>query len=251
MKSLILSLLLTTIGIAAPVTWSPSANIAADTDVSTAGNAVFDYDWKSAAQSVNGVAVTAPAGGVTLGWNGGSTHGSFVTDAGTALPAYGLSAAYKNILNGARYAVNGSACTVTLNNLIDSRSYEVQIWVHDPRIYGPGRSETVTSGGGMGQFTIGTFTADAATQIITLTGNSSGSTQINALQLRDVTTVPPSGPAITVQPQSQSVALGADSTGANLFSGAMARSSFYDRVLTPAEITALATGTPNSDLPSN
>jgi len=45
---------------------------------------------------------------------------------------------------------------------------------------------------------------------------------------------------------SQPFRLGADSTGANLFSGAMARASFYDRVLTPAEITALATGTPNS-----
>ena len=85
--------------------------------------------------------------------------------------------------------------------------------------------ETVTSGGGntvtlsysnaaantaggIGQFSIGTFTADAATQVITLTGNTGGSTQINALQLRDLTAVAPSGPAITVQPQSQSVVLG-------------------------------------------
>ena len=40
--------------------------------------------------------------------------------------------------------------------------------------------------GGVGQYTIGTFTADATTQTFTLTRqNSSGSTQINAIQVRD------------------------------------------------------------------
>ena len=44
------------------------------------------------------------------------------------------------------------------------------------------------------------------------------------------------------------LSLGADSSGASLFGGAMARASFYNRALTPAEITALATGTPDSDV---
>ncbi|MCW1925687.1 DUF5703 domain-containing protein [Luteolibacter arcticus] len=210
---------------AAPVAWNSPGTITADSDVSTAGVPVFAYDWKGVAQSVNGVAFTAPGSGATLGWSSGTTNGSFVTDGGTAMPAYGLSAAYKNILNGGRYANTGGACTVTLNNLVDGRDYQVQIWVIDSRIYGPGRTETITSGGGntvtlsysnaaantaggMGQYATGTFTADAATQTVTLTGNSGGSTQINALQLRDVTAVLPSAPVITQQPESRAVALG-------------------------------------------
>ena len=40
--------------------------------------------------------------------------------------------------------------------------------------------------------------------------------------------------------------LGATSAGANPFTGSMARASFYQRVLTPAEIAALAAGAPDS-----
>ena len=39
--------------------------IAGDTDVSTAGTAVFAYDWNSSDQTVNGVSFTAPGSGVT------------------------------------------------------------------------------------------------------------------------------------------------------------------------------------------
>lgn len=213
----------------APVTWSAPATISSDSDVSNAGTPVFAYNWMNVVQTVNGVSFTAPGGGAALGWNSGASYAAFVTDAGTAMPAYGLSSAYKNILNGGRYDSNGSACTVTLNNLFSGHQYALQLWVQDARIYGPGRSETVTSGGGntvvlnysnaaintpggMGQYTIGTFTADAGSQAITLDGNSGGSTQINALQLRDVTAVAPSGPAITIQPQSQTIALGGTTT---------------------------------------
>ena len=45
------------------------------------------------------------------------------------------------------------------------------------------------AGGGVGQFSIGTFTADGASQSFTITGLAAGTpnTQMNALQLRDVT----------------------------------------------------------------
>lgn len=224
MRLLSLALLLSSIGIAAPVTWSPPATITADADVSTTGTTVFAYNWKDSVQTIRGVNFTAPGAGATLAWVGGSTYGKFVTDAGTAMPAYGLNAAYKTLLDGARYSAGGDTCTVTLNNLVVGRQYQVQLWVDDSRIYGPGRSETVVSGGntvtlqysnagastagGIGQHTIGTFTADTSSQVITLKGNPGGSTQLNALQLRDVTAVPPSPPAITTQPQSQTAALG-------------------------------------------
>jgi hypothetical protein len=85
----------------------------------------------------------------------------------------------------------------------------VQVWVNDPRGPENARSETITSAGGNtntlrfsinftntnpggpGQYTIGTFTADATNQIFTLNGGTNGVSQLNALQLRDVT------PAVT------------------------------------------------------
>ena len=98
--------------------------------------------------------------------------------------------------------VDGASATVTLNNLTVGHSYAVQIWVDDPRGYGVGRSETLTSSGGSavslsynstgadggaGQYAIGTFTASATSQIIAMTCNAGGSTQINAIQVRDIT----------------------------------------------------------------
>ena len=218
---------------AAPVTWETPSVISGDSDVKDIGGTVFAYDWKSVSQTVNGVAFTAPGAGATLSWPSGNIHGAFVSDAGSAMPAAGLSAGYKNILNGGRYANNGAACTVTLNNLTPGRDYLAQLWVMDARIYGPGRTETVTSSGntvtlsysnaatntagGVGQYTVGTFTADAATQVITLTGNSS--TQINALQLRDVTDYQPTAPVVTQPPQSRVVSAGAAVTFTSAASG--------------------------------
>ena len=76
----------------------------------------------------------------------------------------------------------------------------MQVWVHDNRGSIPLRSETLTSGantvsltynspgstaGAVGQYVIGTFTADGTSQSFTLLGGAS--TQLNALQVRDVT----------------------------------------------------------------
>ncbi|MCW1924432.1 DUF5703 domain-containing protein [Luteolibacter arcticus] len=212
-------LLLSALCPGASINWNAPATIASDADVSVNGSPVFAYGWNGSSQTVNGVAFTAVGSGVTPVWSSGASFGTFVSSAGATLPAGGLSTAYKSILDGGRYAATGVPCTVTLNNLVSGRNYEVQLWVVDSRTYGPARSETVSSGGntvtlnysnaaanvagGVGQFTIGTFTANAATQTITLTGNAS--TQINAIQLRDLT---PSPPAITAAPQSQSIALG-------------------------------------------
>jgi len=95
---------------------------------------------------------------------------------------------------------------VTLANLTIGRKYAVQVWVNDPRGPYNARSETITSPGGNtitldfstntlsnpggpGQFTVGTFTADATNQTFTLMGNPGAYvTQMNALQLRDVGT---------------------------------------------------------------
>ena len=88
---------------------------------------------------------------------------------------------------------------MTLNNLTVGRVYAVQVWVSDPRGGGvAGRTETITGNnqatlaynvpaatGGVGQYTIGTFTAGAGSQVFSVT--SASSTQLNALLVSDVT----------------------------------------------------------------
>ena len=84
---------------------------------------------------------------------------------------------------------SGAAATITLKNLTTGSQYAVQVWLNDSRIYGQGRAGTVTGGsgntvtldynstdtsnanGGVGQYSIGTFTADATSQTFTITGS--------------------------------------------------------------------------------
>jgi hypothetical protein len=238
--------------LAAPITWGTPATIASPADVSTNGTSVFAYDWNSSTQTVNGVAFTAPGASVSLSSGfAGHNFGGFVT--GTAPPATSLDTAYKSILSGGQYTSGASAETVTLNNLTIGHQYVAQLWVDDSRSYGIGRSETLAGGantavldyntadavGGVGQFVIGTFTADATTQSLTLTGNAS--TQLNALQLRDSSSPP--ALAITAPPQSQAVTAGSDvtlSVGASSALPLAYQWSFNDNPI-PAAANATAT----------
>src|SRR5205085_7516230 len=83
-----------------------------------------------------------------------------------------------------------------------SRQYQVQVWVSDPRPVA-GRTGTITgsntvnmlysvnnSAGSPGQYSIGSFSAGGTTQSFVMSSN--GSTQINAIQVRDVTPANPS-----------------------------------------------------------
>ncbi len=190
----------------AAITWGPATGIASDTDVLNAGTPVYAYTWSGIASTVNGVSFTG-----SPGINGGtnvlapafSKYGpAYFTS--KAAPFSALSTAYSNILIGADY-VSGLPVPVTLKNLTIGRNYTVQVWVNDPRGPENARSETITSAGGntstlrfsinstntnpggSGQYTIGNFTADATNQTFTLNGGTNGVTQMNALQLRDVT----------------------------------------------------------------
>ncbi len=175
-------------------TWNPPVTVSDDSDVATTGSPVFAYDWSNATPSVNGVSFTAPGSGVSLsGFSG--PYGGFLT--GTGSPANLLSTEYQNILTGGLYSNGVNPCTVTLNNLTIGNEYLVQFWVNDSRSSGNSRSETLTSGGNtvnlkynggstgsLGQFSVGTFIATSSTKVIDLSGNES--TQINAIQLRDL-----------------------------------------------------------------
>ncbi len=121
-----------------------------------------------------------------------------------ATPWSTLSTNYQTVLQGGAYANNNTTLTVILNNLSAGHTYQVQFWANDSRFYGHDRTEMVTNSGGnavtlhynntgtnggVGQYTIGTFTATSTTQVFTLTGilpAGNNSAQLNALQVRDL-----------------------------------------------------------------
>ena len=217
-KSLILLLLATLAlggrfsSLAAPITWSAPGAIVGDADIATAGSPVYAYDDANSSTAVNGVpfgaanSSTSWSTNVALSGNYSWTTSSYGSGAGN--PWNGLSSFYQTLLRGGAYANNNGTMTVTLNNLTVGHAYLVQVWVNDSRALAASRTETVSSSGGnsvtldynntgasggVGQFTIGTFTADAATQVFSLTGVlpvGGNSAQLNALQLRDQSVVP-------------------------------------------------------------
>jgi len=186
-------------------------------DVSTNGYAVFAETWGNSGTTINGVAFAQDTsqtgdGNVTIAYTGGGVdkHGEGVGGSGTAY--YNLTTAnssYTALIQGTDWGANANPGAITLNNLIPGHTYQVQIWENDSRggTYS-GRNLTLTStngnsvtlafytggngssspAGGLGQYALGTFTADATTQVISLSGGGTNpADQLNSLALRDVT----------------------------------------------------------------
>ena len=200
-----LAFAMTQVSHGAAITWNAASTISADTDVFNVGLAKYAYDGYNASQIVNGVTFlgSGVASGAPTSWGSGdiSLSGFTNTNTTTYSTPTGISTAYGYLTKGATYG-GTSAATITLNNLTSGHVYATQIWVNDSRTAGSGRTETVTSSGGnsvvldfnstettggAGQYTIGGFTASGTTQAFTLTG--SASSQLNAIQVRDVTGV--------------------------------------------------------------
>ena len=180
---------------AATIVWSPGTIISGDSNVSTTGTFNRAYTFGSnSTTTVNGVTFTPFA-------NAGdsSTFGGFFTGYGSATGAYSsLSSVYQSLLTGGVYA-NAANASLTLGNLTLGQAYQLQVWVNDSRTAGSGRFETLDStssidynstdaDGGVGQFSIGTFTANSSTQTIAFNAFPAGNpdAQINGLQLRAV-----------------------------------------------------------------
>ena len=115
-------------------------------------------------------------------------------------PFSSLTTEYKKIVGAAVFS-HDKDLTFTLNNLTIGKTYKIQIWASDSR--GADRNESVSgspvlsyntgaAAGGLGEYIIGTFTADSTHQVLSFVGGSSTgfplSGQINGLQLR---TAPP------------------------------------------------------------
>ena len=196
-RQLALSFLLAASAEAAPITWGPAKDIAADSDVSTNGVVVKAVCKAPGNPVVNGVTFT-PA------YSGDSLSGQNATGAaaGALLVGGGISAAYAAMLGGNDYSTtSGATLTLTLNDLTVGQHYEVQVWANDSDASSLGKQTVKSSGaldqwvvldmnttaaeGGKGQFATGTFTADATSQQVKITG--SGSPVIQAYQLRRIT----------------------------------------------------------------
>jgi hypothetical protein len=193
---------------AAAITWSAPVNIAGDSDVQT-GTVVEAYTFGPGGitgTTINGVAFSPfVANGSFPGLSlGGSPGGASVGVFGSLSGAYAaLDPAYRSMLRSAAYETDGPL-PVTLSLLTPGQAYEIVFWVNDSRgTVGPSRTETLsgdgsstamlafntTGEGGLGQYVIGTFTADAATESFTILGFDSrqGSvytaSQINGIEL--------------------------------------------------------------------
>jgi len=190
------------------ILWGAPATITGDNDVITNGGLLFAYNDANTATTVNGVSFAAGNSSSTFGsdvsMNGNTSFSTTAFGSGAGSPWSGLGSAYQATLKGGAYTSNNGTQTVTLKNLVSGHPYLIQIWVNDNRSLSSNRTETVTSSGGntvtldynntgtnggVGQYTIGTFTANATNQTFTLAGvlpAGGNSAQLNAIQVRDL-----------------------------------------------------------------
>jgi hypothetical protein len=194
---------------AAVVSWLGPTNISGDADVSTNGSlvAAFNVGGPGVADTtVNGVtftglAVSGPSvtsGNFTLAIASGEFASN--NDVGSPSPPFSsLSAGYQSMLSTAAGDFT-TPITLTMGGLAVGQQYEFQWWsnlsnsLRTTTTATAGNSVSLTTNttaleGGLGQFAVGTFTADASSQVITF---SSGNQDVlNGFQLRTGTAAIP------------------------------------------------------------
>lgn len=201
---------------AAIVAWGAPTGIAGDTDVSLHGSLVGAFNMGGSsvsATTINGVLFSpltlsgfaTTAGDFTVA-SSVSFASSFMGD--TLLHPFGsLSAEYRAMLGS--FGRNVTApFTLTMVNLTVGNAYEFQWWVNTSQTVGglvtatAGNAVTLDSnpaytadpshtGGGVGQYAIGSFVADATTQEVIFSGPGTTSVLLNGFQLRDTTPAVP------------------------------------------------------------
>jgi hypothetical protein len=225
--------LATSTALAAPIDWGIGAqNISGDSDVSTSGTLVDAFAFSTAdsatATTVNGVTFAAYAvpadynyqtsvtlGNYSLSENYGFVH-SYDTLGWGSGAFNNLSSSYGRLLSAGASSTFYDTLSLTMTGLTIGNTYQFQWWDNnssfassDANGVTPGYSTAMAGNGegdsvglnandggnpgSLGQFAIGTFTADDTTQVIDFNGSSGyGGTDplINAIQLRDITPVP-------------------------------------------------------------
>ncbi len=205
---------------AAVITWGNPQYIAADTDVATTGTLVAAYSLNAGAATINGVAFANGSASVTSLTN--ATYGTnfllsvftthYATFGSNVSTFASLSQSYRTLLSNGIYggSISGAGViavpVITATNLTFGHEYLLQVWTDDSRsgrsagnyanLYGDNDGNTVNmyynstgAGGGVGQYSIGTFVADGNTQPFSIIGNTASlmaDTYLNAVQLRDL-----------------------------------------------------------------
>jgi hypothetical protein len=203
---------------AASITWGPATNISGDSDVTTAGSLVVAFNMGSTSPSnvspatVNGVTFasfvtsTTPTmvGNVTLTRPSG-TFQSNTSFGSTLTPFSSLSSSYQALLQSGDGSFGDM--TLAIGGLTVGQTYLFQWWSNDSGLLGPTHANYTTNAkasgtssirglndntsgatgtpGGLGQFAIGTFVADSATETIVFSGTADFPL-INAFQVRAV-----------------------------------------------------------------
>jgi hypothetical protein len=189
-------------GHASVLNWGAATTVSGDSDVSTSGALVGAVNLVGGAtlpsnKTVNGVTFTSWDASLSPNTSGifsfpQSAVGSYIFF-NNAAPFGSLSAEYRDLLRDGGVIPNGAS--LTISGLTIGQTYLFQWWstVPDPNNSTLNASGTATAGngvtldpnitnavGGLGQFAIGSFTADNTTQAIAF---SAGST-ISAMQVR-------------------------------------------------------------------
>lgn len=194
--------------------WGSATTIAGDSDVSTVGTLVAAYnigDPSVSATTINGVnfaafpivdgSASTTSGVLTISSVSGGIKSTLPLGAASGAFA-ALSPSYQAMLSsGGAKDVNPPVVNVSLSGLIIGRPYALQLWANDSRA--SFESEFLSGGnpitldqntanavGGVGQYVIGTFVADAVTQLVAASG---GLPLVNGVQLRTTAAVPEPG----------------------------------------------------------
>ncbi len=187
---------------AADITWNAPVLIAGASDVNTSGTvfgtwAPGDDAYDPDNHPINGVTFNAYGSlpGLTVNASGLDHYTSFNNP-------WTPDTDYNNLLRAAVFNWNTDPIVVGWNGMTVGHTYLLQVWVNDARSID--RTVTITGGAntsltlqiapvptGPGQYIIGEFIADGSgAQTITLTPGGNYGTQINLLQVRDITSVP-------------------------------------------------------------
>jgi hypothetical protein len=197
---------------AADITWQDAQDITGTSDVGTLGEVVGAFNIGSVGvpdTTVNGVTFhgfETTAGSGSSG-NFTATGTGFISQDNTggsssAAPFASLPAPYQTLLESYTVPYAGTV-TLSIVGLTVGDQYQFEFFSNSSSgSFGyqltasdlDGNSVTTTSNdgeaeGGLGQFALGAFTADAATETITFSGDGDGGF-LNGFQLRDLTPIP-------------------------------------------------------------
>ena len=203
----------------ADVVWQTPTNVSSPADVVTTGTLVGAYDVSSFPVTIflNGVKFSPFSGASTPStvdnFTLTRTGNTFNDNYGSGnTPFASLDTNYQALLGSAvcSGAFNtGKTMTLEMGSLTVGEQYTVQFWVNESRaivtplspsteystVISAGNSVTLdrnatNDGGGVGQYVVGTFTADSTSKVFTFAATDGGMPILNAFQLRKASADP-------------------------------------------------------------